>query len=320
MTFFKTDLPKLLSKKALQEIIMLEHSSNGHKAEEVEEAPPLISLPEGILCYFQVNQGQQVLVMAALELLEMSLSLLEQIQGATKDGKSGIPFQLFPHFEQEEKQIGFRLVAEAKTLERASKLIQKMQGHLDLLSNRKATPFLIPPSWALSYSKLLQRLKQYRQSTTFVDSENGEILLDLSWETADALLLELKPILQSKKKQILKGQITGFSQYHNLIEFQVESKHWNGIKTQKAVARFIQCHANQAMIDFAKKYLDQSVEFEASLSLDKEGKNQYQLHTILIKTSKGIIKERIIYEGPQGGQYYLNYMGKRVYLPKAKRS
>jgi hypothetical protein len=153
-----------------------------------------------------------------------------------------------------------------------------------------------------------------------LDSTNEEPLLSITSDNSEHLIEGLEKLKSSPKKVHLVGKITGFSQNKQLIDFQIDTKEWNGIRVKKAVHRPISCKANKHIIAFARQYMDELVEFEALLSWDETANKHYQLQSILLKTSSGIIKERIIHKGPRGGAYYLSYMGKRVYLPKAKRS
>lgn len=321
MAFFKTDLPKLLSKKDLKARALKQLNESPISSEkEVEEAAPVFQLPDGILVYINSNPEDSVLALAAFELLQMFLNLVERVQGISTDGKTALPLQLYPHFEQGEGKIGFRLIGDEALLEKAFRLINKMQSHLHLLLEGKASVQQIPPSWAVAYRAFFKRLKQYRQAIQLVDSSNDKLLFSIQAEDSDLLLEGLDALTDRPQKVSLSGKITGFSMNNQLIDFQVAAKDWNGIRMKKTVTRPISCKANKEMLNFAKQHLDEEIEFEAFLHWDAAGNKSYQLQTILLKTNAGIVKERIIYKGPRGGEFYLSYMGKRVYLPKAKRS
>ena len=321
MAIFKTDLPRLLSKKDLQaRAVAQQNGSTPSLENEVLEETPSVQIPEGILLYIKSSEQNAVLAIAAFELMQMFLNLLEKVQGLSSDGKSALPLQLHPHVEQDEGRMGFRLIGDEELLEKAFRLIKKIQGHLLLLKKDKASSQQIPPSWAIAYRQFFKRLKQYRQAIQLVNSVNELELFSIYSDETDDLTQALDLLKTAPRKITLNGKITGFSQNKQLIDFQVAEKDWNGIRMKKAVARPISCWATNEMLEFAKLHLDEEMEFEALMQLDETGAKQYQLQTILLKTASGIIKERIIYKGPRGGQFYLSYMGKRVYLPKAKRS
>jgi hypothetical protein len=321
MAFFKTDLPKLLTKKELQAKASMQSASTEHQDQpNLEKSVAKASIPDGILITLKAKEEAGLLALPAFELIQLLLQLIEQVQSPTKDGKSGLALKIHPHFQERDGKMAFLLFGEEEVLGRAIQLIQKINRHLQLLQKGGASHQQIPPSWAKAYRQLFKRLKQYQQIIECIDTAKDKNLLALSEAASDDLIAALDQLKAKPKKVSMQGKITGLSQHKNLIEFQVDSKEWNGIRTQKAVGRPMSCKANKAMLEFAKKHLDQEIEFEALLEFDENGNKKHQLLAILVKTEQGILKERIVYEGPRAGQYYLSYMGKRIYLPKAKRS
>lgn len=304
MAFFKTDLPKLLTKKELNAQKQAQQETLVEEKHVFLQEAPKIEHPEGLICLIKSNEAGQVLALAAMELLQLCLNLLEKIQGPSRDGKTAIPLQLYPHFEQQENQIGFRFLADEAILNKATRLLQKMQRHLKLLKKGTACQHHIPPSWAAAYRQFFKRLKQYKQQLEFVDSASQDCLFSLHFDEVEDLIQALDQLKATPQKVKLTGEITGFSQNNHQIEFKVEAKDWNGIRTKKSVARPIKCRATKKMLAFAKKYMDQEVELEALMEVDETGHKSYQLQTILIKTTMGLIKEKIIYEGPRAGQFY----------------
>lgn len=319
MAFFKTDLPKLLTKKELKAQKQAQQETLTADTQTSLQEAPIIEHPDGLICFLKSNQKRQILGLAALEIIQLSFNLLEKVQGVSRDGKTGIPLQLYPYFEEHKTQIGFRFVGDEELLNKTTKLLQKMQGHLELLKKGTARQHHIPASWAAVYRQFFKRLKQYKQQLEFVDSASQGCLFSVHFDEVEDLIQALDQLKSAPQKVKITGEITGFSQNNHQIEFKVEAKDWNGIRTKKSVARPIKCRANKKMLAFAKKYMDQEIELEALMEIDESGNKSYQLRMILLKTSAGLIKEKIIYEGPKGGQFYLSYMGKRVYLSKAKK-
>jgi len=322
MSHTKILLPKLKRSKELRSNGFLhsngsENSSNNSVIEAVLEEDRL-SMQKGILCYFKSEHKKGLLAHVAFKLMDLFFEVLDSIQSSTKDGKTGLALQLHPHLDFKEGRMAFLLTAEETILQPAIATVHKMARHIKAIRTQQLPQSYFLAQWTAPYQALFKALQNFRQELLFEDLETDEELLSLSYSEMDQMLTILANQAQTKKKQTFNGIITGSSQQRGLIEFNVNTKNWNGIRTQKEIPVPIACKADKALIQWASQHIQQNISLVLWKTANAFGELQYELIELSIHTVKGPVKKRAVHTGTRGGQFYLSYQGKRIYLGKSK--
>lgn len=320
MSLLKTKLPKLLSSKEIRAKGLLDkHATNDEEPtdaiEEITTTPQMPPAPEGLLCYFTNTDTHGLLADGIFQMMQQFFKLLDTLQTPNKDGLSGLPLRIYPQFEVKDGLMGFRLTGTEELLQKATQLLLKINTHLGLLRTGKASLQNISQRTAALYIDFLKSLCCFRQQLSIYPSEDDSApLLTLDHEEVAQLIKALEAIKQAKKPLSLQGKITGFSLNNKTVDFLVLSPTWNGVKTAKAVDIPISCQGDIGLVDFAKTHFDKPVEIETFVQYDNLGKPHYELISITTTHNVEKITQRIVHNGPRGGQFYLSYKGKRIYL------